>query len=109
MKICAKPNPDIRSKIKELHNNDDYYIGPHEVNVKLYITHASISIKQGSLVSLDNDIKVKRHPFTFFGLKTIKPFKERVQCAVDVMQHICDDLDALEIENIEIEIDRCNE
>ena len=104
MEIYVKPDPEIRRKIKELHKDDRFYIGSHEVHVNLGDSSAMISISQGSLIWLGNSIRVARNPFTFFGLITVKPFEERIQNAVNKKQCECDNLDAMEIENIEIEI-----
>ena len=106
MNIKTKPDKEIRQKCEKMLENDNYYIGPHKVTINLCETEASISWSQGGLIPMCHDtITVKKHPFTFFGLKTVKPYEERIQYAADIIQRRCDEYDALEIENYELVIE----
>ncbi len=104
MNIKINNDKEIRRKCEELQTKDEYYVGPHKVMIRLYEKYALVLWYQGGLItnSVNDCIKVKRNISTFFGLRKVKSFEERLQEAADKMQIECDRCDALELENREL-------
>lgn len=79
---------------------DEYYIGAHKVDVKLFEDYAIVSWHQGGLIPKNYDrIKVKKRIVSLFRTKS---FEERLQEAIYDMQLRCDRYDELEIKNFEL-------
>lgn len=100
MEFITKPDVEIRRKCELIDCNDVLgCCGPHKVDIRLHENHAIIAWNQNGYTPPFGDrIKIKRHPFTWFGFKKIESYHTRIQKAIDIMQCRCDKLDVVEIE-----------
>ncbi len=91
---------EINDRCELWKHEDRWYIDRHKVDVRMKESNtAVVSWHQGGIVPMNYDsIKVKRFPFTCFGLLKVKSFEDRLQDAIAEMQRRCDEYDSLELE-----------
>lgn len=99
MKIINNGDKELMYSYKCVQEKDPWVGSPCMVDIKLSVGGACVSWHRGGIVPFNHEINVKRDICTFFGLRKVKSFEERVQFAVDKMQRFCDRENAIILEN----------